>query len=510
MKKRKKLVWSIVIAAAVLIAAAGIYAYVFFYDAFGITARHLGWSARLPEDMVTDNSMNAVCTAAENGYLQAVVSVERSPYLDKDAYIEHYFHRFVLSGAWQSANGASILRNGKVGGCRVLTVRVEGMPEGFADTYTYVTRDIPLTRYFLRAMLKYKSGDGDAPARAAVESFITSFRPRVTFEKKRLETDFQCVLPEDWTEETRAAYDKLRSAETPYFGAFSRDEAALEGALGRELPLALTYCTLTDPLPTDKMEEWYARGKLTELTVQLTATGNTELFAASSPLLDVLRGKYDGALRDMARGLRDFGHPVLFRLNNEMNSDWTSWSGVVNLSDPELYGAVWRYVYDLFDAQGARNLIWVWNPNDRDFPPASWNSYLAYWPGNGYVHMLGVTGYNTGTYYKDSTGEDWRSFRDIYDAVRAEYLPHFADFPWMITEFASSSVGGDKAAWIEDMFRDLPRYPELKAAVWFDYADFDLSVSEDTVSRPYWLAETPETAAAFAEGIRGLPERFFD
>lgn len=507
--KKKKLFIGIVIAAVVLIAAAGVYAYVFFYDAFDIVAAHIGWSATLPEDMETDASWSRVYTTGENGYLKAVVSVERSPYLDKREYIDHYFDRFILNESWQAANGARVLRNEDVGGSRVLTVYVESMPEGMADTYVYVTRSVPLTRYFLRAMLKYDSADAER-AEGDVEAFIESLRPKLTFEEKRLETDFQPVLPEDWTEETRSAYEKLRAAQNPYLGAFSADVAALEGELGRDLPIALVYATLTDELPVDRMENWFNRGKLTELTIQLTENGNMELFNAASPLLNVLNGKYDGLLRDMARKLRDFGHPVLFRLNNEMNSDWTSWSGVVNLSDPELYGAVWRYIYDLFDSEGAHNLIWVWNPNDRDFPPASWNYYLSYWPGNGYVHMLGVTGYNTGTYYKDSTGEDWRTFREIYDSIREEYLPHFADFPWMITEFASSSVGGDKVQWIRDMFRDLPRYPEIKAAVWFDFADFDLSVSAETVSRPYWLAETPETAEAFADGAKGWPEKFFD
>lgn len=508
-EKKKKHIGGILIAAAALVAAAGVYAWVFFYDAYDIVANHIDWSARLPEDMALDDSLGRLYTTGENGYLKAVVSVERSPYLDKREYIDYYFDRFVKNDAWRAANAVRVLRDEDVEGSRVLTVYVESMPEGMADTYVYVTRSVPLTRYFLRAMLKYDSADADK-AEDTVEKFIESFRPRLTTREKRLETDFQPSLPDDWTEETRAAFEKLRGAQNPYLGAFSKDVASLEEKLGRDLPLALVYCTLTDEMPIDRLENWYARGKLTELTVQLTATGNLELFDASSTLIDTLNGKYDAALREMAGKLRDFGHPVLFRLNNEMNSDWTSWSGVVNLSDPELYGAVWRYIYELFESEGAHNLIWVWNPNDRDFPPANWNSYLAYWPGNGYVHMLGVTGYNTGTYYKDATGEDWRTFREIYDAIREEYLPHFADFPWMITEFASSSVGGDKAQWIRDMFRDLPRYPEIRAAVWFDYADFDLGISAETVSRPYWLAETPETAAAFVEGARGWPERFFD
>ena len=291
--KKKKWIIGLLIAAAVLIAAAGVYAYVFFYDAFDIVAAHIGWSAELPEDMEEDGSLSRAYTTYENGYLKAVVSVERSPYLDKRVYIDESFDRFVLNEGWQTANGARILRNEDVGGCRVLTARVDTVPEGMADTYVYVTRNIPLTRYFLRAMLKYNSADAEK-AESDIEKFIGSFRPKLTFAEKELNTDFRLLLPADWTEETRAAYEKLRSAQHPYLGAFSADVAALEGELGRNLPLALVYAHLNDPLPIDRMESWYARGKLTELTLQLTVTGNMALYAASSPLLDVLNANMTG------------------------------------------------------------------------------------------------------------------------------------------------------------------------------------------------------------------------
>ena len=80
---------------------------------------------------------------------------------------------------------------------------------------------------------------------------------------------------------------------------------------------------------------------------------------------------------------------MLFRLNNEMNSDWTSYSGVVNLADPELYTQAWRYIYEFFLKNGVDNTIWIFNPNDLDFPAADWNRWLSYYPGDGYVQMLG-------------------------------------------------------------------------------------------------------------------------
>ena len=69
----------------------------------------------------------------------------------------------------------------------------------------------------------------------------------------------------------------------------------------------------------------------------------------------------------------------------------------------------------------------------------------------------------------------------------------------MITEFASSSIGGDKAAWIDGMFKALPEYKNIKAAVWFSSADYD----GDTPARPYWLDETEKTTLAFKVGLHG-------
>ena len=56
---------------------------------------------------------------------------------------------------------------------------------------------------------------------------------------------------------------------------------------------------------------------------------------------------------------------------------------------------------------------------DVDYPPLKWNSHVSYYPGNKYVHIIGLTGYNTGTYYKDLTGERWRSFTEIEKAPKA-------------------------------------------------------------------------------------------
>ena len=324
-------------------------------------------------------------------------------------------------------------------------------------------------------------------------------------------TDFKPVIPENWSDETKAVYDKIVKAKTPYWGCFNplavrylkteRTEA-LEKEVDFEFPVLLEYIYHWEEFPMDGMRQAYEAGKIVELTMQTSSVMNEDL-DNYNPFFDVLDGVYDETLRKFARNAAEFGKPFIFRLNNEMNSDWTSYGGNVILCDPDLYVEVWRKIYNIFQEEGVNNAIWVFNPNNISFPPCGWNSPLAYYPGNEYVQMFGITGYNTGDYYKDLYGETWREFEDIYDEIYKTYEPSFSEFPWMITEFASASAGGDKVKWINDMFAAFPKYPEIKIAVWFNSQDFDPREPHETVvSREYRLNESPETTEAFKNGVK--------
>ena len=69
----------------------------------------------------------------------------------------------------------------------------------------------------------------------------------------------------------------------------------------------------------------------------------------------------------------------------------------------------------------------------------------------------------------------------------------------LLAEVASDDSGGDKAAWIRDMFASLRRgYPKVAGLVWFDKADRGVD----------WPIETSPTASAvFAHGVRSGPFR---
>ncbi len=269
---------------------------------------------------------------------------------------------------------------------------------------------------------------------------------------------------------------------------------ALENQLDANFSLILRYANFTDSMKQLQADLENARSeeRIVELTLQ-TNEGNQ----LNSSLYAVLNGMYDDELRQLARIVREQGDPVLFRLNNEMNGDWCNYSALYYGLETNLYRDTWNWIYTLFQEEGADNARWIFNPNERSYPHYRWNHMLAYLPSPLQIDAVGLTGYNTGTYYP---GETWRSFAEIFDPIYREYEEVF-DYPFLITEFSSSSIGGDKVQWITDMFAHLPTYPRIEALIWWDHADYAFG---GKIARPYFIDETPEFMRSFKAGMQEL------
>lgn len=465
---------------------------------------------------VTGNGWDAVISRERATYegMKDVISFELGtffPFLHSSGvqnYVNHYELRFLQSPEWQANNRVRLV---DMGGdpdeliWRQFEVDDPGDAEYEVYFYAFIYTG---SREYIRVALRCHNYDVVGPSilpwieRAVQPENFHVFDPTGV---GHYDTDFYPDLDAaTLSDETRALYDELQNGDTLKWGIFTSDAFTNLGSgsmeeIERELDYtfdaALIYVHYGHDFPTEFMEGNYRRGRIVELTYQATENNNEDMFA-HTPFLDMYRGECDDEIRRFARAAAEYGHPFLFRLNNEMNSDWTSYSGVVNMADPQLYIDVWRRFYRIFREEGVNNCLWIYNPNDRNAPPSKWNDSLAFYPGNGYVQLLGVTGYNNGTYYT-KWNEQWRDFTTIYDEIWNLYEPHFSRFPWIITEFASSSYGGDKAAWIDEMFAHIGDYPNIKLAVWFSAADYD----GDVPARPYWLDETPETLAAFRRGL---------
>ncbi|SET22348.1 Glycosyl hydrolase family 26 [Natronincola peptidivorans] len=267
---------------------------------------------------------------------------------------------------------------------------------------------------------------------------------------------------------------------------------ALEKRMDYDFDVIVRYHHFSDgDFPMEAMSNAYENNRLVLFTLQTMYTrgDNTGI------TYKILRGDYEDYFQRLAQDIKAYGHPILFRLNNEMNGDWCPYSGYFSSKDSTLYNEVWKYVYGIFEENKVDNVLWVWNPHDLSYPGFMVNHYLTYYPGDRYVDIIGLTGYNTGTYYP---GEVWRGFREIYDDLYQEYAALFQQ-PLMITEFGASSIGGDKIAWIEEMFQYMRNYERIKIAIWWSGTDWD---SDRNPARIYRLDESDAMLDAFREGFQ--------
>lgn len=281
---------------------------------------------------------------------------------------------------------------------------------------------------------------------------------------------------------------------------------AIERDAGYKFKVLLHYQSIDQQLPINYLENAWEHDRIVELslatnhTSQANALWTSGIPANARVAYDILDGKYDDYFIKYAEDLKKFHRPILFRLNNEMNGDWCWYSAFYTARDADIYIKLWRYIRDIFDRHGVDNLIWIWNPHDVSRPDFAWNNFMAYYPGDEYVDIIGMTGYNNGTYF---SGEKWRAFDLIYSDVYKQYSALF-DKPFMLTEFSSSTYGGNKAAWIDDMFAKIGNYPNIKVAVWWNGIDYDRNGNP---GRIYLINNSPDVTAAINRGLSKYPSK---
>jgi hypothetical protein len=202
----------------------------------------------------------------------------------------------------------------------------------------------------------------------------------------------------------------------------------------------------------------------------------------------IVDGTYDDYLRRSARTLRDVGDPVLLRFAHEMNGGWYPWSESANGNRAGDYVRAWRHVHDLFRAEGADNVSWMWSPN-VEFPGSQPLDGL--YPGARYVDVVGIDGYNWGT----SRGEQaWQRPDEIFDATMATVRRLVPGTPIVLAEVGSTELGGDKAVWNGQLFAWMANQPDLAGFVWFQ-------LDKETDWR---IDSSASSAAAFRDGLAGL------
>ncbi len=274
----------------------------------------------------------------------------------------------------------------------------------------------------------------------------------------------------------------------PFYKDSVEKMAESEERLDHKFEFIMTYKTFpsSEPFPIEQIEKVYDEGRIVMLTLQ-PFTKDLNWIAVP----EFIEGKHDEKIIELAEKLKGLNEPIFIRPLNEMNGDWDPWCAWFYGKDTDLYIKAWQHIVTLMREHGGDKLQFVWNPHDRSYPDFNWNSPHMYYPGDDYVDWVGLTGYNNGTSHP---GDIWREFDSIYKPVYIDYLKRYSIKPFMITEFSSNEVGGDKGKWIQDGFKFLAQnYPNIKIAVWFDGQD---GLWE------YQIESSERAFSAFREGIR--------
>ena len=459
-----------------------------------------GYSLFVDKGMTVDMSYSSVCAVLENDdkrieiYKQDVSGSGRMSYINySNKFLDNWTeHQWEFSDTQAIGDYSAYV----CGWSRNKLSRVEN------DKNHYACIEIGTGRYNYTIMIK-----ADAPIfdLGGYSYLLENFKVEpVTAQGYTRTSSPPDVSSRGWNEETEAFYNTyFGDAAELTWGIFEPNTALFdysklqwyENYFNYKFPIILNYSEFYDsyqhPNLKQRLDTAYKYGKTLELTLQTTSTSD-----GGNMVYKVLNGEYDAFLRNYAQVVADFGHPVLFRLCNEMNGDWCLYSAYNTSKDTMIFKEFYEYVYSFFKDAGADNVIWIWNPNSASFPDFKWNDELMYYPGDEYVDIVGMTAYNTGTYYSH-VGEKWREFHELYNDLYHKYCEDYGQ-PLMITEFASASAGGDKEQWVINMFGDIGMYDRIKVAVWWDGHDWD---ADGNVSRSYVMDETPELLDIFKQNL---------
>ena len=265
------------------------------------------------------------------------------------------------------------------------------------------------------------------------------------------------------------------------------------------------------------------RGMLPMLTWESRPIGspNSQVDEPEYKLPDILgdpaagvAGKYDDYIHQYAKDIVATGLPLAIRFDHEMNGVWYPWSETtgsgapINGNNPGDYVKVWQHVHDIFEAEGANNLVvWTWAPNVINNLPAP-NQGVDFlrglYPGDAYVDWVGVSGYLRPAYKPDNTFTFDYTFGRTLDQLR-----QISDKPIILAEVGASEVGGQKPKWITSVFDSLadPKNADIIGLSWFNLAV--TSYTEGELATNDWRIESrPESLAAFRDGILRPEDNF--
>ncbi|MFC3965396.1 glycoside hydrolase family 26 protein [Nocardia jiangsuensis] len=234
---------------------------------------------------------------------------------------------------------------------------------------------------------------------------------------------------------------------TPGGPAATAERAATATAVGAEPELVLWFTDFGAAAPDTELA-----GATPIITWEpWRALGDGRYDRSAFPLTAIAAGANDDHVRDWARALAP--HRAGLRFAHEFNGGWYPWSG-----DPASYVRAWRRIHDLIAAE-APGVRWIWAPN-APFAQAP----VEWYPGDDYVDVLGLDGYNWGT---ARPGSRWVEPAELFGPALAALRE--LGKPVLVTEVGCAEAGGSKPDWITELVALLAADPAVIGFVWFDH-----------------------------------------
>ncbi len=219
--------------------------------------------------------------------------------------------------------------------------------------------------------------------------------------------------------------------------------------------------------------DWIHRlGKIPYIRLMLRSDVDQKHAEKTFTLDRIVRGDFDGDLRNWALGAKEFGSPLLIEWGTEPNGDWFAWNGKWHgrgAGGPALFVTAYRHIVDVMRSAGGANLTWVWHVNWDDQPETKWNRLENYYPGGVYCDWLAVSAYGPTT---PTTGDGGESLAYKLDQVMPRLRKLAPDKPIILAEFGcdlhnrEANASGWASAALTEIFSG--KWPELAGFCWWN------------------------------------------
>ncbi|MGH2944704.1 MAG: DUF7594 domain-containing protein [Solirubrobacteraceae bacterium] len=308
-------------------------------------------------------------------------------------------------------------------------------------------------------------------ALATTSSYSKSFYSREAASKPELIVTYSSAGAPSPSPEPSVGAPAVPSAGA-YFGTYVSERSTgrtlleTEAMVGRKFAVAHDYRRWDhSPFISDRHRTWADGGRLVYLNWHAKKRDGSMTSWA-----DIASGGHDARIDAVAQEAKLFGRPMFIAFHHEPENEVGGYGSASDFAD------AFRRIVRRFEQHGVSNVAWVWNIMGTSKYYGQYSGGL--YPGDDVVDWIAWDPYN----WVDCHGRSgtWVEFADkvqtFYDWLGAN---GHADKPFMLGEYGSDEpLAGQpsKGSWFRGA-RDamsgagnggVPRFPNLKALVYFD------------------------------------------